>query len=76
MKMAGPRARSNRLSSLLVQNWNSRNGVEIELRRQHLAPPRRAALEARLGTIIRQGSELEAQMTQAAQALMALEAAA
>jgi hypothetical protein len=60
----------NRLSSLLVQNWNTRNAVELALQRD-LTPVRRAALEVRLGTIIRQGSDLEAQMTAAAQALSA-----
>jgi hypothetical protein len=70
VRVVGRQARCNRLSALLVQNWNTRNAVELELRRD-LTPVRRAALAARLGTIIRQGSDLEAQMTAAAQALSA-----
>jgi hypothetical protein len=63
----GVRARCNRLSSLLVQNWNRRTGVEQELQSPHLTPARRAYLVNRHRQLCDEQDVLERQMTRMAE---------
>jgi Bifunctional DNA primase/polymerase, N-terminal len=57
----GVQARCNRLSSLLVQNWNRRTAVELALRRPTIDLDRRRVLESRLRELRVEEDSLEAQ---------------
>ena len=67
---SGPRARCNRLSSLLVQNWNRRTGVERELQSHHISCDRWIELTGRHTQLCDEQDVLEAQMTRSAGALV------
>jgi hypothetical protein len=70
LSAGGPRAKCNRLSSLLVQNWNRRTGVERELESPHLTCDRWIYLTGRHRQLCAEQDALEPQMTQAADALV------
>jgi hypothetical protein len=67
----GPRARCNRLSSLLVQNWNRRTGVQRELQSHHNTCERWIYLTGRHHQLCREQDTLEVELTRASLALLA-----
>jgi hypothetical protein len=70
-KPPGLIARCHAVSSRLVDCWNRRTGVELELQRPSVEPARRARLDHRLGELHAEQDRLEAQLTRLAAQLEA-----